>query len=359
MRRMRRGVREAGVWLAALGLLIAPASAQTVHRLTAAAGHPPVFLWVKLLDEFYLPEVDRRLAAQGARHRIEWTRAWAGTLIKLGSESRGLADGTADIGFVATVFEAARFPLQNVSYIAPFGTDDVAAVSAVVAELQQRVPAMADAWTRNNLVYLGGVSLDTYHLWTRFPVRSIDDLKGRKISAPGPAANWIRDTGAVAVAGSLPTYHEDIKSGVSEGALTFATGAWGARLHEVAPHITKVNIGAMYAGAVAINKRRFDALPAEVQQVLREVGADYARRYADTQARAAITLMAQAQAAGARVAELDPAQRKRWADALPNVAQTWAADLEAKGLPGRQVLKDYLTGLQRRGAALPRDWSSP
>ena len=38
---------------------IAPASAQTVHRLTAAAGHPPVFLWIKLLDEFYLPEVDR------------------------------------------------------------------------------------------------------------------------------------------------------------------------------------------------------------------------------------------------------------------------------------------------------------
>lgn len=244
------------------------------------------------------------------------------------------------------------------SYIAPFGTDDVAAVSAVVAELQQRVPAMGEAWANNNLVYLGGVSLDTYHLWTRFPVRSIDDLKGHKISAPGPAANWIRDTGAVAVAGSLPTYHEDIKSGVSEGALTFATGAWGARLHEVAPYITKVNIGAMYAGAVAINQRRFQALPPEVQQVLREVGADYARRYAETQARNAITLMAQSQAAGAKVSELDTAQRKRWADVLPNIAQTWAADLEAKGLPGRQVLKDYLAGLQRRGAVLPRDWSS-
>ncbi|MBL0919518.1 MAG: C4-dicarboxylate TRAP transporter substrate-binding protein [Hydrogenophaga sp.] len=353
---LRRRVVACVAGTAALAIA-PPAWAQTTHRLTAAAGHPPVFLWVKLLDEYFIPEVDRRLAAQGGRHRIEWTRAWGGTLVKVGSESRGLADGTADLGFVGTVFEAARFPLQNVSYVVPFGTDDVGAVSAAVAALQTRVPAMADAWTRNNLVYLAGVSVDSYHLWSRFPVRSLADLKGRKISAPGPAANWIRNTGAVAIAGSLPTYHEDIKSGVSEGALTFATGAWGARLHEVAPHITKVGIGAMYVGAAAISKRRFDALPPEVQQVLREVGAGYARRYAETQDRAARLMLAQAQAAGAQVHELPPAERKRWADALPNAAQTWVDELEGRGLPARAVLNGYLDDLKRHGAALPRDWA--
>jgi len=39
--------------------------AQQTIRLTAAAGHPPVFLWVKLVDEFFIPEVDKRLAAAG------------------------------------------------------------------------------------------------------------------------------------------------------------------------------------------------------------------------------------------------------------------------------------------------------
>ncbi len=350
--------RDAVLMTGAIALAMAqPTTAQTTHRLTAAAGHPPVFLWVKLLDEYFIPEVDRRLAALGGRHRIDWTRAWGGTLVKVGSESRGLADGVADLGFVGTVFEAARFPLQNVSYVAPFGTDDVGAVSAAMADLQARVPAMADAWTRNNLVHLAGVSVDSYHLWSSFPVRSLADLKGRKISAPGPSANWIRNTGAVAVAGSLPTYHEDIKSGVSEGALTFATGAWGARLHEVAPHITKVGIGAMYVGAVAINKRRFDALPAEVQQVMREVGVEYARRYAETQERAARLMLAQAQAAGAHVHELPAAERKRWADALPDVAQTWVSELEGRGQPARAVLNGYLDALKRRGAAMPRDWS--
>lgn len=278
---MKRRLFQSIVLAAALGVAgLSTAHAQQVIKLTAAAGHPPVFLWVKLLDEFFIPEVDRRLAAASNRHKIEWTKAWGGTLIKLGSESRGIADGIADMGFVSTLFEAPRFPMQNVSYVTPFGSDNLAVVSDTVAEMQARIPAMNDAWVRNGLVYLGGAALDNYHLWTNFPVNSIDDLRGKKISAPGPSANWIRNTGAVAVAGSLTTYYEDIKSGVSNGAITFATGAWGAKLHEVAPYITKVSFGAMYAGGVVINKRRFDALPPEVQQVFRDVGVEYAKRFA-------------------------------------------------------------------------------
>ncbi|MCL4744098.1 MAG: C4-dicarboxylate TRAP transporter substrate-binding protein [Burkholderiaceae bacterium] len=347
--------------LLAAGLLLAampPAQAQQSFKLTAAGGHPPVFLWVKLLDEFFIPEVDRRLAAAGGKVKVEWTKAWGGTLIKLGAESKGIADGVADVGFVGTIFEAARFPMQNVSYFTPFGSDNIATVTGIVADLQARIPAMGDAWTKNGLVYLGGAALDSYHIWTNFPIRSVDDLKGKKISAPGPAANWIRDTGAVAVAGSLNTYYEDIKSGVSNGAIVFSTGAWGAKLHEVAPHITKVNFGAMYAGGIAINKRRFDALPPEVQAVFREVGAEYSQRFAAAQAGAASALLAKMQEGGAKIAELSPAERKRWADTLPAVAKTWAADLQSKGAPGNEVLSGYIDGLKKAGTQLPRDWSA-
>ena len=51
--------------------------AQQTLRLTAAGGHPPVFLWVKLIDEFFIPEVDKRLADAGGKTKIDWTRARA------------------------------------------------------------------------------------------------------------------------------------------------------------------------------------------------------------------------------------------------------------------------------------------
>lgn len=40
---------------------------------------------------------------------------------------------------------------------------------------------------------------------------------------------------------------------------------------------------------------------------------------------------------------------------LPNVALQWAETMEAKGLPGLEVLEGYLNGLTERGADLPRN----
>ncbi len=352
---MKRRLLALATLLVAAGLT-APAQAQQTIRLTAAAGHPPVFLWIKLIDEYFIPEVDKRLAA-GGKHRIEWTKAWGGTLIKLGSESKGIADGVADFGFVGTIFEAPKFPMQNVSYFAPFGSEDIGVVTQVVNDMQKSIPAMGDAWTKNGLTYLGGAALDSYHIWTSFPVQSVDDLKGKKITAPGPAANWIRGTGAVAVAGNLNTYYEDIKSGVSNGVITFATGAWGAKVHEVAPYITKVNFGSQYAGGLAMNKGRFDRLPAEVKTVFRDVAAEYQKRFAAAQTEAANALLKRMQDAGAKLSELPTAERKRWADTLPPIAKTWAADLQAKGMPGDQVLHGFMNGLKKAGAQPARDWA--
>lgn len=353
---MKRTLIAAAALLAAFGATL-PAQAQQTIKLTAAAGHPPVFLWVKLIDEYFMPEVDKHLLTAGGKHKIEWTKAWGGTLIKIGSESKGIADGVADLGFVGTIFEAAKFPMQNVSYYAPFGTDNIATVGNVINEMQKSIPAMGQAWTKNGLTYLGGTALDSYHIWTNFPIKSVDDLKGKKITAPGPAANWIRDTGAVAVAGNLNTYYEDIKSGVSNGVITFATGAWGAKVHEVAPYITKVNFGSQYAGGLAMNKGRFGRLPPEVQKVFRDVAAEYEKRFAEAQASTAAGLLQKMEGAGARISELSPAERKRWADTLPPIAKTWAADLQAKGMPGDQVLNGFMSGLKKAGAQPARDWA--
>ncbi|MCU0897526.1 MAG: C4-dicarboxylate TRAP transporter substrate-binding protein [Burkholderiales bacterium] len=348
-------------FLTALALLCslaaAPVHAQQTIKLTVAAGHPPAFLWVKMMDEFFIPEIDRRLAASG-KYKIAWTKAYGGTLAKLGAESVAIKDGVADLGFVSTIFEASRFPLQNVSYYAPFGSDQILVVTRITGDLQRKVPAMADAWTKANLVYLGGAALDGYQIWSNFPIRSVDDIKGKKLSAPGPSANWIKGTGAVAVAGSLTTYYEDIKSGVSDGALTFATGAGAARLGEVAPYITLVNFGSMYAGGLAVNKKRFDGFPPEVQKAFRDAGAEYAIRFANEQTIRAVEVLKQMQAAGAKVYELPPAERKRWADTLPPIGKAWGAEMQSKGLPATDVLQGYMQLQREAGVNIVRDWAN-
>ena len=125
----------------ALSVSVAPAKAKT-YKMTAAAGHPPIFLWVTLTRDFFIPEVDKRLAAAGGKDNIVWNQAYGGTIAKLGGVLEAVEEGIVDLGFVGTIFEAPKMPLHNVSYMTPFGTSDIFKVVDTMSDLQANIPAV-------------------------------------------------------------------------------------------------------------------------------------------------------------------------------------------------------------------------
>jgi len=326
------------------------------YKMTVVTGHPPIFLWVTLCRDFFIPEVDKRLLEAGGKHKIVWNQAYGGTIAKIGGALEAIEEGVADMGFVGTIFEAPKMPLHNVTYMTPFGSENIFYVVDIMAELQAKIPALAREWTNHNQVYLGGAALDTYGSLTDFPVNTVDDVDGHKIAAPGPSANWLKGTGGVAVASNLNEYYNGIKTGVFQGTLTFMTAAMAIKVYEVAPYICMVNFGAQFAGGLSINKDVFDSFPPEVQKIFLDVGREYDRKLAQAQAARAGKAMEIMKKGGARVTYLSDAERKRWADKLPNVPMEWAEAMEKKGLPGKAMLKGYLDGLRTRGVKLARDW---
>ena len=326
------------------------------YKVTVVAGHPPIFLWVTLCRDYFIPEVDKRIAALGSGDKIVWNQAYGGTIAKIGGVLEAIEEGIADMGFVGTIFEAPKMPLHNVSYMTPFGTDDIFSIVDTITELEGKIPAMAKEWTQYNQVYLGGAALDTYGLLTNFPVKTVDDVNGHKIAAPGPSANWLKGTGGVPVASNLNEYYNGIKTGVFEGTLTFMTAAAAIKVYEVAPNVAMVNFGAQFAGGISINKDVFDAFPEKIQKIFIAVGKEYTRRLAQAQADRAAKSLEKMKASGTTVTYLSDAERKRWADKLPNIPMQWAEAMEKKGLPGKAVLKGYLDGLRSRGVKLVRDW---
>ena len=52
-------------------------------------------------------------------------------------------------------------------------------------------------------------------------------------------------------------------------------------------------------------------------------------------------------------------RRKRWANALPNVAKEWAQRTDARGLPGTRLVKAYMDELRKLPGAdkeIARSW---
>jgi TRAP-type C4-dicarboxylate transport system substrate-binding protein len=345
-------------------LLAAAAVAGAAHaeaddatiKLTVASSQGTTLAWVGAMHTLVVPELVRRLAARGSPYRIRWTEAYGGSLYKYENTLEAVEIGLTDMGWVGTLWELSKLPLQNVTYYAPFASDDFRLVVDIVNEMHRTVPAMTDAWTKQNVKFLGASALDTYHLMTNFPVRSVEDLRGRKILAPGPSAAWLEGTGAVAVDGSLTTYYQQIQTGVADGVITILTGAAPNRLHEVAPYVTLAGIGSQVTGALAINLDTWNRLPDDVRGELERLGPEYSRYVADDIAKRYEASIARMRSEGATITEFPLEERQKWLAAMPDIASRWASATERRGHPAGEALRAYLNALRARGARPLRDW---
>jgi TRAP-type C4-dicarboxylate transport system substrate-binding protein len=343
------------LWLGIAVLLPFPAQAQQEIKLTVSAGHAPVFLWVKHLKETFIPAVNKELAKSNL-YKITWNEAYGGTLAKLGSELETIEQGVSDMGIVGTVFHPAKMPLQNVTYVTPFGPTDPRVIVKAMNGLHQKMPAMAKSWERYNQVYLTGFALDDYGVVTSFPLNKVEDLNGKKLAGPPPALAWIKGSGAVGVVGNLPSYYNDIKSGVYAGAITFGSGAAPAKLYEVAPNYVQTGFGAMYAGGISVNKARWDKFPPEVKAALKAGADEYASAYSKEQFVRLVSALDTYRANKGQVVAFPDAERARLAKLIENPTKAWIVQAEKAKFPARDVLKAYMNAIRAEGGKFARDW---
>jgi TRAP-type C4-dicarboxylate transport system substrate-binding protein len=347
----RAALKRIGAVAAAMA---APAvvRAQQTLRVTIGASHPLNNIFVGMMKEVFQVEVDKRLAR--SKYRIEWREGYGGTLYKFQETLGAVRDNIVDVGWVGSIFEPAAMPLQNVTYFSPFATDNLPLVISVMDQLHEKIPAMKQTWEGNNMVYLGGSGVETYHLWTTQPVPALASLKGRKFSTPGAVATFLQGTGAVSVNSPIPAFYTDVKSGVTEGVVTFPTAALATKVFEIAPFFTRVGIGAQYVGGIAANRNAWGKYPPEVLKAMQEAGRLYAAAVGRVSMERSDAALATMTAAGMKVAALPPEERQRWIDTMPNVAQQWVK--ANPKVPAQDVLSAWMNALRAAGEKPARAW---
>ncbi|WP_198371266.1 C4-dicarboxylate TRAP transporter substrate-binding protein [Roseomonas rosulenta] len=332
---------------------IRAAQAQSAVNITIASSHPVANYWVSNMKNVFQPEVEKHLRDNGNTHRINWREAYGGTLYRFQDTMEAVRDNITDIGYVGTLWEGSTMPLQNVTYFTPFATGDHGVVANAFERLNETQPAIRQNWESLNMIPLSSYITDTYHIWSKFPIRTLDDLRNRKISAPGTSANWLQGTGATPVDGALTTYYTDIQTGVSEGALSFFVGILPTRVYEVAQYVTKCDVGAMYVGGIAVNRQRFGRYPEPVRNALVAAGKISTQKHIeDVSARVAASEAEMVQK-GAIITTLPAAERERWIRGLPNIARTWA---DSSGPASRDVLNAYFAAIRDAGQTPGRNW---
>ncbi len=346
---------------AAAGLAAALASASTAAlaakdiKLTVLSGYAPNAAWVRVFKEYWMPEVNRRLAEKGA-YNIVYTEVF-GTVVKPRGELDGVQQGLGDIGLVVTAFHADKFPLESISFVTPFVSTDAALNARTYDALAAKFPKWRDNWDRYNMVLLGYMgSVPNYAVLSRAPIKTIDDLKGKKIAGAGLNLRWVEGIGATGVPSALTKFYSDTKSGVSDGMLAWGDAVGAFKLCEAGPYFLKLSMGAVTSFAVAANKRTWNGLPDEVRTVMKDVTA----RYRDELARQATAGDSKGldacKAQGGTIVEMSDGERQRWAAALPNIAKEWADDADKRGFPGNEALKAYMDIMRDNKQPIARHW---
>ena len=347
----------AGAAGAAAAMPLRGAFGQETINLTISSSHPLTIPWVEPLKTVIVDRSNPMLEEAGSSYRINWTEAFGGSLYGFEDTLEAVSQQLTDMGWIGALWEPSALPLQNIMYSTPFVTDTVDQAVDVMNQLNETSPAMKAEWDAQNIVFFGSCVSDGYHLFTKKPINSLEDLRGLQILGAPVCAPWLEPLGATVVATGLPAQYSQLQTGVGDGSILIATGAYPLRIHEVAPYVTLVDTGPLTFGGFGVNKDAWESLPEEVQGVIAELGHEYSRenaRIIEEKTREFLTKMAEE---GATIAEMPLEQKQKWVEAMPPLGKNWAEALEAQGVPGREILVQYMEAMIDHGATPLRNWA--
>lgn len=343
--------------VAAMTVFGAAAQAET-FTLRIGSGHPngPA-VYVTDTAKFFVPEVKRRVAAE-TDHEIEFVEGYGGAIAGVAETLEAVQNGILDIGAYCMCFEPAKLFLHNFPYYAPFGPQDSAVALSAVRSVYDEVPELTEMFEKKyGQTLLGLHGWDNYHLGTTDPWDTVEDLKGVKVGGAGPNLPWLEYAGAIPVQSTLPDGYMSLQTGVYNGWLMFPSAYLGFKFYEPSPNYTLIGFGAMGVNALTMNSRSLSKLPADVQKIIREVGAAY-----EAQAGASLNA-AQARGldglekVGAKIKTLDADARAGWAKSLAAFPNRQAKDADGRGLPGTDVMNAYLKAVSATGYDWPHTYS--
>jgi len=341
--------------LAVLSLCLSAQAAES-FRLITVDSDSSSSLWVRVFLEHFIPEVDRRLAATG-NYEIDWNPAFGGTIAKPRGVLTSLQYDLADIGIVTTPYHPDKIPFYSLPYITPFVSNDIGLISRTMTDLTNKYPQVKDGWEDFNIHYLTSAgSIDTYNIVLTDPVESIEDLRGRKIGGVGLNLLFLEGSGAVGVVSVLIDWYNSMATGLMSGTIVWPEAAAAYKLYEVAPYMLDIQFGGAASKAIAINQRTWDRLPEEVQIVIQDVANDYRDELARETDRVSIRAREVFNEQGGHTIPVSEDQRRIWASNLPDLAGDWVRVMEEHGLPGREILADYMQIMRDNNQPVMRQW---
>ncbi|CUH78434.1 TRAP transporter substrate-binding protein [Tropicibacter naphthalenivorans] len=332
------------------GLMASTAMAQEVtlrfqHFVSPQSANPKYFIepWAEKIE-----------AESGGRIKVEIY-----PFMQLGGTAPEqfdlIQDGVIDGGWVIPGYQAGRFPETEALELPFMVTKSAEEASRVAWEFTQKyltddfenVHLIAAHMHGRGLVHKKGPAVD-----------DLTDFEGLKLRGPSrPATLLLEKLGAMPIGMPVPQFTESLSKGVVDGGVITWEMSPSLKLDELTDSHTDVagdyslyNLFFIWA----MNKDVYESLPDDLRAVIdansgleTSAWAGRAHDLGDADGKAVMI------AAGNEVAEMSPEMTEVIKAKGDEVIADWIADMDAKGLPGAQMVKDARALVEANKGAQP------
>jgi TRAP-type C4-dicarboxylate transport system substrate-binding protein len=199
---------------------------------------------------------------------------WGGALFKANASRQSIAAGVVDLGTIIPDYflkEMVSFSLTNL----PFeNLDPWVGLKANFDHMQS--PEITRNLAKQNLVFVTSYMLSNVIMLCKGDaVRTLDDIKDKKVRGVGTFGKIFGDLGANLVGMNIYKAYQGLDNGLLDCSQGYMNASLALKHHEVADSLTKLNWGIYTGLGIFINQDALDRLSPSQRKVLNEVGADF------------------------------------------------------------------------------------
>ena len=325
-----------------------PAHGGTTH-LRFSTWHVPMSREVKTVWEPMLEELKKKSKGQ------IMSTLYAGAALGKAQEHYDVAaQGLSDFGYFTATFTPGRFPLTDVLSLAAW-VDGKDVATDIGNAMYERV--LHQEFSGVKMVELNGC-IQAF-LWTKKPIRNLKEAKGLRIRTPGGhQTNYLKAIGAEPIFMPPGDVYMAMETGTVDGICTCPPILLAFKLHEVAKYGLVTTFGCVSEGVI-MNQESWKKAPDDLKPVIDEVCHNPFHTTGGLTRDVYKKMMKEITDQKVELYNLPSKEAERWYERFRDVTRKWVADLEAKGLKAKEVVKMYHEECEKRGVkvvAFPHEW---
>jgi len=229
------------------------------------ANFPPSSTFPCVQMERWREEVEKRTEG-----KVKVNTFPGGTLLGARDIFDGVIAGTADIGNFGMSYQPGRFPVSEGMDLPHFFSNAKTA-SAILAELLDTMkPAEFE-----KVKILTAFTCPPAVVMSSKEIKALEDIKNLSLRSSGTGAEMLKRLGAAPVAMPQSDVPDALQKGVVKGNVSSAEVLKDMNYAAYCPYVYKADLNVI-CFAVVMNKKKYEALPADVKAVLDSLYLDQA-----------------------------------------------------------------------------------